>query len=465
MPFFEFDQSNSIEVASGDAFHPVTGNEPSIAIIDAHGFLISDASGDGMHLDDTTWDITVRGQVTAHGVSGYGIELNTSTSIFSTIIVGKTGQIAGTLSGIFATYATNITNHGIISSDGTAVAESAFSDATIHNVGTIQGPTGLLIGGTATLTIVNSGTIDAVDFSIDAGYNLFTTVHAINSGHLVGDIRLTGNDDSFKDFVKHNGIIKSGTVKGTIDFGDGTDTFIGGAHAEKLIDGNGSDTVKLGGGNDTYLAVKIGGGTDGTDTIAGGKGRDTYDASLASSTVGINLDKVGHGLVFSALTAFGGNVGSDHITGFENAIGGSGNDFLFGTSGANLLNGGSGSDHIAGLGGRDVLTGAGNDDTFIFFKLSDSGVKASTRDLITDFSQSDADQIDLSPIDANGHAAGEGTFSFIGTDQFGGTRGELRESFSNGNTIVSGDVNGDGNADFRIALAGHILLGSGDFNL
>jgi hypothetical protein len=37
-------------------------------------------------------------------------------------------------------------------------------------------------------------------------------------------------------------------------------------------------------------------------------------------------------------------------------------------------------------------------------------------------------------------------------------KGQLRESFSGGNTIVSGDVNGDGKADFSIALKGHFLL-------
>jgi hypothetical protein len=36
--------------------------------------------------------------------------------------------------------------------------------------------------------------------------------------------------------------------------------------------------------------------------------------------------------------------------------------------------------------------------------------------------------------------------------------GELRYKVSGANTIVSGDVNGDGKADFSIVLKGHILL-------
>ena len=88
--------------------------------------------------------------------------------------------------------------------------------------------------------------------------------------------------------------------------------------------------------------------------------------------------------------------------------------------------------------------------------LSDSGVKASARDLITDFTQGE-DRIDLGVIDAK-TGGGNDDFSFIGVGNFTGAKGQLREFFSNGNTIVSGDVNGDGHADFSIALKGHLLL-------
>jgi hypothetical protein len=97
-------------------------------------------------------------------------------------------------------------------------------------------------------------------------------------------------------------------------------------------------------------------------------------------------------------------------------------------------------------------------------KLTDSGKRS---DLITDFSGTgaDGDKIDLTAIDANGNAAGDPGFTFIGTNHFNGTRGQLRESFSGGNTIVSGDVTGDGNADFSITLSGHVLLSGTDFGL
>ena len=55
--------------------------------------------------------------------------------------------------------------------------------------------------------------------------------------------------------------------------GDGDDLFTGGAKAESVKDGNGTDTVKLGAGKDTYIATGHS-GTDGSDVVDGGLGAD-----------------------------------------------------------------------------------------------------------------------------------------------------------------------------------------------
>ena len=52
-------------------------------------------------------------------------------------------------------------------------------------------------------------------------------------------------------------------------------------------------------------------------------------------------------------------------------------------------------------------------------------------------------------IDAVAGASGNHVFSFIGAAAFSGVAGELR--FTGG--IVSGDLNGDGNAGFEIGVA------------
>jgi serralysin len=53
----------------------------------------------------------------------------------------------------------------------------------------------------------------------------------------------------------------------------------------------------------------------------------------------------------------------------------------------------------------------------------------------------------------------------VGTNAFSNVAGELRQAASGANTLIEGDVNGDGAADFSILLKGTYSLGSGDFNL
>lgn len=89
--------------------------------------------------------------------------------------------------------------------------------------------------------------------------------------------------------------------------------------------------------------------------------------------------------------------------------------------------------------------------------MSDTGVGGAQRDVIHDFVQG-SDIIDLSAIDA---------FAFIGTAAFSHAAGEVRQfTAQNGvDTIVAGDVNGDGITDFQIAVLGSHTLHGSDFML
>ena len=278
-----------------------------------------------------------------------------------------------------------------------------------------------------------------------------------------------------------------GKVFGIIDLGTGDDKFFGGNNAETVIDNDGADTYTLGGGDDQFLAVNH--TNNGIDTIDGGTGLDMYVAADSTSGVIINLSTaaqidnfhVGPVVNLAASTAIGDEIGTDIVKAFENAAGGSGNDIIVGTDGATAANyilGNEGDDDLAGLGGADTLIGGdGNDgllggvgkdvltggdgntfdgmtDYFVYSSLGDSGVTASTRDIITDF-ELGIDVIDLHLIDANttsGHT-GDDAFTFIGTNAFfSHTAGELRAYWSMSGQIVEGDVNGDGRADFSIQL-------------
>lgn len=152
-----------------------------------------------------------------------------------------------------------------------------------------------------------------------------------------------------------------------------------------------------------------------------------------------------------------GHFGSDSL------YGGSGGDRLSGGKGNDWLDGGSGNDTLTGDTGQDHLTGGAGADTFLF-NLSDMAVTKGKADDIVDFSHADGDKIDLHNIDAITGGHGD-AFKWIGDKAFTGHAGELHYSFSGGDTYVSGDINGDGHADFFIKLDGHVELVKGDFVL
>ena len=83
-----------------------------------------------------------------------------------------------------------------------------------------------------------------------------------------------------------------------------------------------------------------------------------------------------------------------------------------------------------------------------------------TADTIRDF-VSGVDTIDLRQIDANVTMAGNQAFSFIGSDPFSHTAGEL--TFRNDSLL--GDINGNGQADLQIYFIGVSTLTDSDFLL
>ena len=103
-------------------------------------------------------------------------------------------------------------------------------------------------------------------------------------------------------------------------------------------------------------------------------------------------------------------------------------------------------------------------------------LKGANRDVIADFidinmAAPGSDLIDLKTIDAKSHKLGNQAFHFIGTQKFHDKKGELRYKLvdntgtADDKTIVEGDTNGDGKADFQIELTGLHTLAAGDFIL
>jgi Ca2+-binding RTX toxin-like protein len=491
-------------------------NDPGTLLMDADAWLVSPGSTIIFFAAITA---TINGRVTSSNFSGggnAGIHVNNNSSGRTSITVGATGEVTGYNWGIVSDTqnAVDIVNKGrivAVGPNGRAInLPDVAGDYSIVNSGSIvsafhaidlTAPAPGGVGGTH--TIVNSGIIDApVAIFSDA----FVVEKVTNSGSIDGDVSLGEGNDIFTDFVKVKKglkkIIKHGIVDGIIDLGNDNDIFNGGNNAETVQDGHGADSYALSGGNDTLLAAGTT-GTDGVDSIDGGAGIDTYDASGISTIAStINLDTVAHGGTAARSVNVSGQI--DHVSNFENANGSNSHDVIYGTSSANRLDGGSGNDSLFGFGGNDVLNGghgdsdhlyggAGRDimtgenaisgsggeagvfatNTFHFQSLSDSGVTAATRDVITDFLSSHApgvaiggDFIDLSAIDAIPATKGvDDDFTFIGVNPWGHNAGELRYLWTANQTIVEADVNGDAKADFSIALDGHHTLNTTDFIL
>ncbi|HEX2725502.1 MAG TPA: M10 family metallopeptidase [Beijerinckiaceae bacterium] len=229
-------------------------------------------------------------------------------------------------------------------------------------------------------------------------------------------------------------------------------------------------------------------------TIWDGGGTDTYNLSNYRTNLKVDLNPGGWTITSAAQLAdlahshtargnianallFEGNTASL----IENAIGGSGNDYMVGNVKGNQLAGGTGADRLFGLGGNDALSGAGgkdrldggigNDvliggadcdtliggygrDVFDFNSVAESR-RGSAHDTVY-FRRVDGDKIDLSSIDADTDgAAGNQAFRFIGAHAFTGVDGQLR--FSGG--LLQGDTNGDRIADIEIKVIGALVGG------
>jgi Ca2+-binding RTX toxin-like protein len=227
------------------------------------------------------------------------------------------------------------------------------------------------------------------------------------------------------------------------------------AENDVLTGGALADTIYGLGGDDVIS------GKAGLDTAFGGDGNDTLYAEIADGGAGDDI-------IRSVDTAHGGD-GNDSIIALAaqsaDLFGEDGNDYLEGGDVNDRIDGGAGNDVLRGGVGRDTTTGGAGADTFRFNSLSElSGNTAQTADIISDFSHAEGDRIVLNAIDAITGGADD-RFSFIGAAGFSGTAGELRFHQTAAKTYVSGDVDGDGTADFMIRLDGLHTLVAGDFVL
>jgi Ca2+-binding RTX toxin-like protein len=121
--------------------------------------------------------------------------------------------------------------------------------------------------------------------------------------------------------------------------GDGflsIENFIGSAFADTLT------------GDDTDNVIE---GGAGADSLNGGGGTNTLSYAGSNAAVTVNL---------AANTRTGGHATGDIVAGFVNLLGSAFNDTLVGDAGANRLTGGLGDDQLQGGAGADTLDGGGS---------------------------------------------------------------------------------------------------------
>jgi hypothetical protein len=119
---------------------------------------------------------------------------------------------------------------------------------------------------------------------------------------------------------------------------------------------------------------------------------------------------------------------------------------------SNVITGNDGDNLLDGRGGSDVLIGGAGNDRFVFTAPSDSGPTREGVDQIRDFGRGDI--IDRCGTDANSGARGDQPLKFIDAQEFTRDAGELHVVRDGGHTSVQRDANGDGVADFHVALMG-----------
>jgi Ca2+-binding RTX toxin-like protein len=465
-------------------------------------------------------DWLIGGAGADHLIGGDGIDIATyfdssaAVSVSLATGLGSGGEAAGdTLDGIERVGGSNFNDTLIGDAGANQLRGFGGNDVIEGGAGadTIYGDLydGTTHGGTGIDTVQYNGSSAAVVVNLltgtasggDAAGDVLVDVENL-AGSNFGDT-LTGNAGANRlDGHGGNDVLDSGAGADVLNGDDGDDVLRGGSGADSLNGGNGTDTASyyssstgvtanlatgIGSGGDaagdTYASVENINGSQGNDSLngnaganglqgwggddvlRGGAGADMLDGGAGTDLVSYWDSAVGVNVNLLTGLGSGGEAQGDSYVAIENLNGSQGADTLVGNGGVNVLNGFAGADTLRGGGARDQLTGGAGADSFVYGAIGDSPSSAAGRDLITDFSHAQGDRIDLSLIDADTGVAGDQAFTFLGTGLFTGVAGQLHTWTDAGNTIVSGDVNGDKVADFAIALTGVMAPVAGDFVL
>ena len=292
------------------------------------------------------------------------------------------------------------------------------------------------------------------DANVANGQQLIVTFNSLRAGE---NVRFDGHFESNGSFLTYGGLGND-----TLIGGQQNDGFFFGAGnrwgAGDSVDGQGGTLDQLGlqglyaGASAlTFGATQIT-GIEMIVLISGG------DVRFGSGGLGYSYNLTmnnGNVAVGATMTIQGNLLRSDEVLTFNGSAeldgqfivyGGAANDTIIGGSGADTLLGRDGNDTLHGGLGADILYGGNGNDVFDYDTVAES--TTGSIDMIADFAAGDL--IDLRGIDAIAGGA-DSAFTFIGSAAFSGggaSAGQLRVVNSGPYSVIQGDVNGDGVADF-----------------
>lgn len=287
--------------------------------------------------------------------------------------------------------------------------------------------------------------LTTIDANVAAGQTLTVNANLLQAGE---NLTFNGSAETDGSFLVFGGLGDDSLIGGqgsdAFFFGDG-----GRFTAADHVDGGGGADDQLGLRGDYSAGVVFGANTmTNIETLVLLSASDTRFAPPGTAfdyNVTLNDANVAAGKMFT-VNANSLHVGEDVI--FDGSAETDGSFRFMMGAGNDTLIGGAKDDQFYGRMGQDVMTGGGGNDTFYFRAVGESTVAA--MDHITDFNT--GDHIDLSAIDASTTHSGNDAFTFIGEAVFNHVAGELHVTGAGSNWIVEGDVDGDGVADFAIAV-------------
>jgi Ca2+-binding RTX toxin-like protein len=373
--------------------------------------------------------------------AGHALTYSASSEVW-TILEGVTVATSAAFSaGVFSNQLGSVlNNYGLVVSDSSAAVAMNQTGGRVINgdTGVISGATGATLGGTS--VVHNAGQI--------TGWNAFGLVFGVggelfNTGTIAGDeAGVFHDDDAIGELIVHN----SGVIRGYV-YAIRAD----GATSDLIVENSGDIFGLVSSFSDLTLRN--------SGLISG-----NVSTNAAYDTVVNSGEILGQVLLSGGNDIYRGRGGLadgeiDGGGGDDLLVGGQEDDDLYGRDGRDTLRGGGGEDTIYGGTGGDRLAGGAGRDIFLYLSRAESSV-GTNRDTILDFG--DGDVIDLSAIDADTTSANN-AFVFIGSANFSAA-GQLRydNAFLNG-SLLQGDVNGDGVADFNIFLQGVFSLTYADF--